>query len=419
MQFWRFNLAAALLFAIVGAASTFAQGLPGSSEFDSLGRQASVAPRPRKHFCFEQKDKARLALKQLPVNARSWLDEDAAYIISPEERCAFLHLQTDEEREHFVEQFWYRRSVDPDSPDDDFKVEHYRRIAFANENYADSFAEGGGIAGWKMDRGRIYVLFGTPDSVEVSSSRRVSAAVAGQRSEGLCRSEKWHYQHLQGIGETPGMDLDFAACRGNAYRLVIPEGNEPPFVDAITRNVLRNSPRSDAKNSSNIQIYVGAVPSPKVTFKDLEAMVVSRFVRDEVKFSHTIDFAKATQVTTLVRIHIRITRTGLGSDGDLPSAQYQLLVRVSKTSGRVMDTSELTVDQATQDKLDSTFGLDARFNVPLPPGRYQLAVTAKNVANGDVGIERTTLVVPTYETLELPKHSGPSDEAGNKKRQPL
>jgi len=91
---------------------------------------------------------------------KKWLDEDVTYIITPEERSAFLRLQTNEEREQFIEQFWLRRNPDPDSPENTFKEEHYRRIAYTNEHYAS------GIPGWKTDRGRIYIMWGPPDEVD-------------------------------------------------------------------------------------------------------------------------------------------------------------------------------------------------------------------------------------------------------------
>src|SRR5580698_8759663 len=91
---------------------------------------------------------------------KKWLDEDVVYIITPEERSAFLRLQTNEEREQFIEQFWLRRNPDPDSPENTFKEEHYRRIAYANEHFAS------GIPGWKTDRGRIYIMWGPPDETD-------------------------------------------------------------------------------------------------------------------------------------------------------------------------------------------------------------------------------------------------------------
>jgi GWxTD domain-containing protein len=170
----------------------------------------------------------------MPANARLWLTEDVVYIISPEERCAFLHLKTDTERNQFSEQFWHRRSSDPDLPDNEFKREHYRRIAFANEEYGDRHPR------WKTDRGRIYILFGAPDSVELRSDRSKSDTQPGQELQTSCRSEQCRYQHLLGIADTIGLDFDFVGSNGE-YRLVIPQGYEPQFDEAVTKNAYRNS----------------------------------------------------------------------------------------------------------------------------------------------------------------------------------
>src|SRR5215469_5030643 len=110
---------------------------------------AAPPPTPQK-LDKETKRKMKKTLKELDSAYRTWLNEDVTYIISPDERNAFLQLDTNEEREQFIEQFWLRRSSNPDLPDNDFKEEHYRRIAYANEHYAS------GIPGWKTDRGRMY-----------------------------------------------------------------------------------------------------------------------------------------------------------------------------------------------------------------------------------------------------------------------
>ena len=91
-----------------------------------------------------------------------WVSEDVVYIIDDAERAAFQKLTTDEEREHFVEQFWERRNPVPGSAENKFKVEHYRRIAFANKH----FATGSGAPGWQTDRGHMYVLYGPPDEID-------------------------------------------------------------------------------------------------------------------------------------------------------------------------------------------------------------------------------------------------------------
>src|SRR6266478_5786776 len=112
------------------------------SAFAQQAQDPSAAPTPQK-LDKEAKRKMKRTLKELDSAYRQWLTEDVTYIISPEERNAFLQLDTNEEREQFIEQFWLRRSSNPDLPENDFKEEHYRRIAYANEHYAS------GIPGWK------------------------------------------------------------------------------------------------------------------------------------------------------------------------------------------------------------------------------------------------------------------------------
>src|SRR6201981_2007567 len=118
------------------------------------------APPQNQKLTKDQKQKMKKTYKELDNSFKTWLNEDVVYIISPEERTAFLQLSTNEEREQFIEQFWLRRSSNPDMPDNDFKEEHYRRIAYANEHYAS------GIPGWKTDRGRIYIIWGPADEVD-------------------------------------------------------------------------------------------------------------------------------------------------------------------------------------------------------------------------------------------------------------
>jgi GWxTD domain-containing protein len=91
---------------------------------------------------------------------KTWLEQDVVWIITDEERAAFKLLQNDEERDIFVEAFWARRNPTPDSFDNAFKDEHYRRIVYANEHF------GTAIPGWKSDRGHIYIVYGPPDGIE-------------------------------------------------------------------------------------------------------------------------------------------------------------------------------------------------------------------------------------------------------------
>src|ERR1700684_3488672 len=102
--------------------------------------------------------------KELATPYKKWLEEEVPYIISDEERSAFLQLQTNEEREQFIEGFWQRRDPTPDTVENEFKEEHYRRIAYANERFAS------GVPGWSTDRGRIYIIWGPPDEIDTHPS---------------------------------------------------------------------------------------------------------------------------------------------------------------------------------------------------------------------------------------------------------
>ena len=98
---------------------------------DTSQRETVARPMTEK----ERRKKEEKLRKELETPYRKWLNEDVAYIITDEERAAFKRLQTDEEREQFIEQFWLRRDPTPDSIENEFKEEHYRRIAYTNEQF--------------------------------------------------------------------------------------------------------------------------------------------------------------------------------------------------------------------------------------------------------------------------------------------
>ena len=128
---------------------------------------------------------------------KKWLDEDVAYIITDEERAAFKQLSNDEERDNFIEAFWQRRDPTPDTEENEFKEEHYQRIAYANEHFA------AGIPGWKTDRGRIYIVFGKADEIESHPSggtyERPMEEGGGETS--TFPFEQWRYRYIEGIGQ--------------------------------------------------------------------------------------------------------------------------------------------------------------------------------------------------------------------------
>src|SRR5437867_11179759 len=141
----------------------------------------------------KREDKLR---KELETPYRKWITEDVTYIITDEERTSFKRLSTDEEREQFIEGFWLRRDPTPDTIENEFKEEHYRRIAYANERIAS------GKPGWKTDRGRIYILYGKPDEIESHPSGGTynRPFEEGGGTTSTFPFEIWRYRYIEGIG---------------------------------------------------------------------------------------------------------------------------------------------------------------------------------------------------------------------------
>src|SRR5579863_1058196 len=165
---------------------------------------------------------------ELDSQYKKWLNEDVVYIISPEERSSFLHLSTNEEREQFIEAFWQRRNPDPDSPENTFKEEHYRRIAYANEHFAS------GIPGWKTDRGKIYIMWGPADEVDShpTGGNWDRPADQGGGSTTTYPWETWRYRHLDGEGLGENVELEFVDPSSTGeYHITM----DPSEKDALLR----------------------------------------------------------------------------------------------------------------------------------------------------------------------------------------
>src|SRR6266849_5167675 len=296
----------------------------------------------------ETKRKMKRTLKELDSAYRQWLTEDVTYIISPEERNAFLQLDTNEEREQFIEQFWLRRSSNPDLPENDFKEEHYRRIAYANEHYAS------GIPGWKTDRGRTYIIWGPADEVD-------SHPTGGTYDRPMD----------EGGGSTT-------------------TGGQPASMNEFNR----------------LEQFAKVQQAPAVKFKDLEALVTSRIVRDQLHFAWRTDFLKVTNDTVLVPVTIQVPNSQLSfqSTDGVHSATMNVFGRVSTLTGRVVQTFE---EPISRDFPDSLFQQSVKLQsiyqkaIPLRPGLYRLDLVIKDVHSGNVGVVNSRLQVPRYEDEKL------------------
>jgi GWxTD domain-containing protein len=416
-------LTAGLAMAGFTCARAFQQEQQPSDKQDKQdAKQAAQAAKAQK-----QRDKD--LYKELDSQYKKWLSEDVIYIITPEERNAFLHLSTNEEREQFIEAFWQRRNPDPDSPENTFKEEHYRRIAYANEHFAS------GIPGWRTDRGRIYIMWGPADEVQAHPTggvyERPSDEGGGETT--TYPFEDWRYRYLEGIGENveiefvdptstgeyhltmdpaekdamlevPGAGLTMAEQMGlstKQARFQNPDGTHdgPPVAGA-------SSERESQNEFSRLELFANIQRPPAVKFKDLEAVVTSRLVRDQLKFDYRTDALRITSDTVLVPITVQVPRKQMSfqeKDG-VDSSTVNLFERVSTLSGRIVQTVEDTLQtDIPAGLLQKSLGGASIYQkaIPLSPGLYRLDLVLKDVNSGNVGVVNTRLAVPRFQDDQL------------------
>src|SRR5438445_1000743 len=406
-------------------ASAFSIFIALPSSGAQQAQDPAALPVPKK-MDKETKRKMRKTLKELDSAYRQWLTEDVTYIISPDERNAFLQLDTNEEREQFIEQFWLRRSSNPALPDNDFKEEHYRRIAYANEHYAS------GIPGWKTDRGRMYIMWGPADEVESHPTGGTydRPMEEGGGSTSTYPWETWRWRYLEGIGEN--IILEFVDPSGSGeYHMTM----DPSEKDALlhvpgaglslmeSMGMASKADRFTRSDGTNLPTTMGGQPAsmnefnrleqfakvqqaPAVKFKDLEALVTSRIVRDQVHFNWRTDYLKVTNDTVLVPVTIQIPNSQLSfqSKDGIHSATMNIFMRVSTLTGRVVQTQEEPVSKDFPDSLfQQSLKLQSIYQtaVHLRPGLYRLDLVIKDVHSGNVGVVNSRLQVPRYEDEKL------------------
>jgi len=387
-----------------------------SQEPDPLKRQRSDQEQ------FKAQKNLRIELKGA---YKSWLDQDVVWIITDEERKAFKALSNDEERDAFIEQFWLRRNPSPDSPENEFREEHYRRIAYANEHFA------AGKPGWKTDRGRVYIEYGKPDSIDSHPSggayQRPMEEGGGETS--TFPFETWHYRYLEGVGEN--IDLEFVdTCQCGDYHFTIDRSEK----DALLRTpgagltqweetgqskkadrfkgggmeALGAGPLTSSENSKEfdrIEMAAKIFAPPPIKFSDLDALFGSehKFMNGPIfPFDVRTDFVKVTDNTVLVPITVQLKNsdiTFITKDG-VSKGVVNILIKVTTLTHKTVQSDETTV--AVEEPAELLQKAQNRKSVywkalPLIPGLYRLDIAIKDVNNPDhLGIYGSSLDVPTY-----------------------
>src|SRR5215469_3884892 len=314
----------------------------------------------------QKKKKDEKLRKELETPYRKWLEEDVAYIITDEERAAWKRLQTDDEREQFIENFWLRRDPTPDTVENEFKEEHYRRIAYANEHFAS------GIPGWKADRGRIYIMFGPPDEIEShpSGGTYERPPEEGGGTTSTYPFQKWRYRYIEGVGNDVNIEFVDPTMTGE-YHMTM----DPSEKDALTyvpgagltlmeqlglANKMDRFNRTDGTHLGTpiggntaatnefdrLDQFVKLQKPPVVKFKDLEAQVNSKITYNILPLTALVDYFPVTDVSVLTNITLQFHNKDLNfqSKDGVQKAIVNIYGRITTLSRRVVNVFEDTVD---------------------------------------------------------------------------
>ena len=375
----------------------------------------------------KQKRKNERALKQeLSRPYKKWLEEDVVWIITDEERAAFKQLSNDEERDNFIEAFWQRRDPTPDTEENEYKEEHYQRIAYANEHFA------AGVPGWKTDRGRIYIVFGKPDEIDSHPSggtyERPMEEGGGETS--TFPFEDWRYRYIEGIGQEVIMEF-VDTCMCGEYHMTLDRSEKDALLMTPNAGLTLyeqmgmsskakrfsgggmerlgmgpDSASQQTKEFDRLEQYAKLQAAPKVKFADLEEEVNSKMILNPMPFDVRADFVKVTSDTVLVPIAIQMKNrdiTFVNKDG-IQRGTVNIFARLTTLTGKVVQTFEDTVQvDVPAELLPRTAENSELYTkaLPLRPGLYKLYVAVKDVNGDRKGIWSRSIKVPEFSDDKL------------------
>ena len=417
MSHWTFGVLATLAL-IVGLSILHAFPAPSDQNKDD---QDNAKPKVSK----EEKRRQKALRNELETPYKKWLTEEVPYIITNDERATFKKLSTDDEREAFIENFWERRNPNPGSPENEYKEEYYRRIAYANERFAS------GIPGWKTDRGRIYITYGPPDEIESHPSGgsydRPDSEGGGETS--TYPFEQWRYRYIDGIGENIILEFVDPSMSGE-YHLTMDPGEKDALLHVPGAGLTMSEQLGMAGGSSKqdrfnrtdgmttgtafggaepesmeeftrLDLYSKIFQPPPIKFKDLKAVVTSRITSNLLPFDERTDFIRVTNETVLTPITVQISNSDLQfqNKDSVMHGVLDIYGEITSLGGRHVDTFEksLVLDVPEHEfELYQSHKSVYQEAVPLKPGRYKLSLVLKDDLNARTGSEELGFVVPTF-----------------------
>ncbi|WP_433983331.1 GWxTD domain-containing protein [Tunturiibacter empetritectus] len=381
----------------------------------------------------EKRDQQKALKAELKGVYKKWVDEDVRWIITDQELQAFKSLSNDEERDQFIENFWLRRNPNPDSPENEFREEHYARIAYANDHFA------AGKPGWRTDRGHIYIAYGKPDSTDShpSGGSYERPIEEGGGNTSTFPFEIWHYRYLEGIGDN--IDIEFVdTCMCGDYHMTIDRSEKDALkhtpgagqtlyeqsgqskqADRFSGGGLEQlgagplSSQNQSKQFDRLDRFAKLMAPPEIKFKDLESFMTTSKILTGPPFLFDVrtDYVKVTNDTILVPVTLQIKNgdiTFTNKDG-VAMGTVNILGRVSNLNHKAIQTFEDTVSVQVPSELLARKRADQSVywkSLPLRPGLYKIDIVIKDVNNPDhIGRWQRSLNVPAYDDDRLASSS--------------
>jgi len=360
----------------------------------------------------------KISPKNLPPQHRKWLEEDVVYIITPKEKDVFLRLETDREREIFIEAFWKARDPDLITPENEFKKEHYRRIKYADQKFG---REGPG-AGWRMAMGKIYILLGEPAQIyRLENDSEIYPVVTwfyqGMTEYGLPNSFYVAFFKRSGMGE---YEL-YSPVRDGPQSLIIHFRGDPgdylsaynklygidPAIAEISMTLIPDESGKLASPSIASEILVTSkIPSaPGKKVEDDYAVKLLAY-KDIIEVDYTANYIPCDAYAEVIRdagglyfVHYLIEPKKLTFDqiGNRFRANLEVTGRVADLQGNAIyqfDRSapiEFNQDQLNNIK-DKLFSFQDLF--PLAEGNYKLNVLLKNTVSKEFTSMEQDVFIP-------------------------
>jgi len=389
-------------------------------------KDSGVDPLKRPLTEKQRRENSKSLKVELSKVYKKWLSEDVSYIISDEERDAFKRLSNDEERDNFIEQFWLRRDPTPDTVENEFKEEHYERIAYANEHFP------AGVPGWKTDRGKMYIMYGKPDEIEAHPSGgsydRPQDEGGGQTS--TFPFETWRYRYLEDIGQE--IIIEFVdTCMCGEYHMTLDRSEKDALLYTPNAGLTQSEQMgmsskasrfsggglerlgtgpfmqdNQTKQFDRLEQFAKLQKPPAVKFKDLDEVVRHKIHVNLMPFDVRTDFVRITAETILVPVTIQLKNkdiTFIDKDG-VQRGTVNILGRATTIGGRIVQTFEDTVQvDVPSELLPKTIENASVYwkALPLRPGKYRLDVVVKDVNGDRTGSWNHGLDVPEYNEEKL------------------